>query len=464
VQQPHPTTKHRCTPRLWWGVIALTLLPAVATAKGATELKYKVVKSFSSLVERKGTNVLKWEVNSTDGLAWDGSGLWMSGCDTMLFAKVDTNGKLIDKFMLPGMVMADHLAWDGKYLWANLHSMPGDSGPPDGRLIQIDTKARKIIKTIEVPFRDAATMTPMGMAFDGTYLWSNDPKNGSFYRIDPKTGAGKDKPYWDSLTINGKKIGPCGISWDGHRCLWISDLNLDAFIQVDPKTGQAVSFLMGPNNPDPTKHGKFRPDHVKQLFTGMTTDGKGRVWIVDELEGNPLVYEIDVDWPTTGPCAHPVDDGQACKSGGEPYCYNTSVCHDDGGKQLCRTKCDRKKPSCSKGQVCWVTAKDGEVCLPKTTGGFAKTCTGNDACQSGLCVSAEGQTDKICSESCTGDSDCAKDYVCGSSGGKAVCVPKVDPPADEGGCALAGRPAATSGLLILLLGAWLLLRARRRRP
>jgi hypothetical protein len=50
------------------------------------------------------------------------------------------------------------------------------------------------------------------------------------------------------------------------------------------------------------------------------------------------------------------------------------------------------------------------------------------------------------------------------SGGNAVCVPKVDPPADEGGCALAGRPAATGGLLILLLGAWLLLRARRRRP
>ena len=47
-------------------------------------------------------------------------------------------------------------------------------------------------------------------------------------------------------------------------------------------------------NPDPTKYGKFRPDHVKQLFTGMTTDGE-RVWIVDEMEGNPLVYEIYED-------------------------------------------------------------------------------------------------------------------------------------------------------------------------
>src|SRR3972149_9675778 len=90
---------------------------ATATAQPA-ELSYTVVKSFSGLYAKTAPNPLDWSINSTDGLAWDGSGIWMSSCDTMPFAKLDTNGVLLDEFMLPGMEMADHVAWDGQFLWA----------------------------------------------------------------------------------------------------------------------------------------------------------------------------------------------------------------------------------------------------------------------------------------------------------------------------------------------------------
>jgi TPR repeat protein len=72
--------------------------------------------------------------------------------------------------------MTDHLAWDGKLLWGNVHPM---TTHPDmvAKLIGIDVQTRQVVRTIEIPFGDAATMSPMGMGFDGTHLWTNDGKN-----------------------------------------------------------------------------------------------------------------------------------------------------------------------------------------------------------------------------------------------------------------------------------------------
>lgn len=444
-------------------VLVSVLFSSASLAAGPPELKYKVVKSFSPLFDRTDPNPLRWEVNSTDGLAWDGSGIWVSGCDSMVFAKLDVNGALVDQFMLPGMEMADHLAWDGKYLWAVVHSMPNMAGPADGRMIQIDTKARKIINTVEVPFRDKKTMVPMGLGWDGKYLWSLDPANKNIYRIDPKTGAGKDKPLFKNPVINNSEISSCGISWDGHSCLWISDLNLGAYFQVDPKTGKIVSYLVPPNNPDPQKFGPFRPARVKKLFTGMTTDGD-RVWVVDEVEGNPLVYELDVDFPKTGPCAHPVKAGETCTVGGQPFCKSDAVCHGSGATAICRKSCDpaAKTPGCKTGEACWRKGSAG-VCLPATGGAFGETCVKNGDCQSDLC--APTKAGAICSQTCkAGGASCPTDYACEAGVAQSYCAPgakKVDPPATGGGCSLGSSPASA-----FPLGAWavfLLLFAFRRR-
>jgi hypothetical protein len=362
--------------------------------------------------------------------------------------------------------MADHLAWDGSHLWGVVHSMPNHTGAPDGRLIKIDLEQKKVVKTIEVPFRDAATMTPMGLAWDGKYLWTNDAENRAFYRIDPETGEGKDQPYISSLSVKGHPVSPCGISWDGHRCLWISVLSLDAYVQVDPKSKQVVSFLLPPDNPDPTKYGKFRPDHVKQLFTGMTTDGR-RVWVVDEIEGNPLVYELDVDFPTTGPCAHPVEVGEACVPDGEPYCFSEATCFGATDKTTCHQTCDRSAPDCPDGSTCWTKPEVGDVCIPgDSSGAFADACTADTDCQSALCVQPEDGSVAFCSESCQAgdDSACPEGYSCGTAIGDNACLVTVEKTEEteetdsggEGGCAMAARqiggPISLAVLLFVLVG------------
>ncbi|MCA9667054.1 MAG: hypothetical protein KC503_15760 [Myxococcales bacterium] len=453
--------------RCVWGLCLCLLAPTSAFAKGPYELSYKVVKSFSTLVDKSAASPLSWDVNSPDGLAWDGSGLWVSGCDGMSFVKLDLDGKLVDRFMLPNMEMADHLAFDGTHLWAVVHSMAGDPGPPDGRLIRIDLQTRRIVKTIEVPFRDAASMTPMGMGYDGKYLWTNDPLNKRIYRIDAETGEGKDTPYFDKLQVNGNTVSPCGVSWDGHGCLWVSDLSLGAYLQVDPKSREVVSFLVPPDNPDPTKYGTFRPSRVKKLFTGMTTDGE-RVWIVDELEGNPLVYQIDVAFPKTGPCAHPVKVGEACTVEGQPFCAKDAICYGEGGASpTCHQRCDRaSKTPCANGSACWQKAGVGDVCVPgpAASGAFAAACSANSECQSALCVTDLGSAG-FCSERCTaGAADaCPSGYQC-ASGGR--CEPRADGTAGGGGgggCTAASAPPSTPSLVLLLFVAVFSIRRRAAR-
>jgi len=339
-------------------------LPSLATA-APYELEYEVENVFSTIYDQSGFEPLYWPINGTDGLAWDGEGVWASSCDSMLIAKFDPEtGEVIDELSYPADAhdfMMDHMAWDGQYLWGNVHSMPGDDEPYMGHLLQIDIETGEEVRRIEVPFRDADSMTPMGTAWDGQYLWTQDPRYGEYYRIDPETEEGTDEPFLSGLRYNFNAISPCGISWDGYSCLWISDLNHGYYFQVEPLTGEVVSYIDPPDNPDPAKYGQYRPPSVTKLFTGMTTDGD-RVWIVDEIEGNPLLYQIDVDFPTTGLCAHPVDDGESCEPDGEPFCFDSSFCMGESGAAACVQSCEVEGQECDAGFVCGDT--DGNpVCV-----------------------------------------------------------------------------------------------------
>ncbi len=343
------------------------------------ELSYTVTNSFSTIYEETDDWSLYWPINGTDGLAWDGEGVWASSCDSMLLAKFDPEtGDVIDEIEYPEdahHMMVDHMAWDGQYLWGNVHSMPGDPEPHMGHLIAIDTATGDVAKKIEVPFRDADSMTPMGTAWDGEYLWTQDPRYGEYYRIDPETGEGADTPYWDDLRFNNRPIYPCGVSHDDYSCMWISDLNKGYYIQVDIETGEVVSYLEPPDNPDPDKYGEYRPDSVTKLFTGMTTDGR-RVWVVDELEGNPILYQLDVDFPNTGLCAHPVENGETCVPDGEPFCFSESACAGDSGAEVCTPRCDVAGQECGEGFECSTTAPT--ECVEVVEEGCAGCATGTD--------------------------------------------------------------------------------------
>ncbi len=328
---------------------ALALVVGLVFPLGAgaqvPELTYTVVRSWSTLYD---TSVLPnpayGPVNSPDGIAWDGSGLWVTQCGGENFARFDETGNFLEAFSLPGGEFADHLAWDGTYMWANLHSHPDDprasdpTASPTGRLIQIDIASHEIVRTIEIPWADWR-MAPMGLGWDGQRLWTNSHMDKELFSIDPDTLEGLETPAFMN-PVNPfnppDRVRACGNAFDGQSCLWVSDLSTGVYFQVDTTTGEIASYLRPPDNPDPTRYGSFRPPEVRKLFTGMTTDGEDRVWIMDEIEGNPLVYEINVDFPTTGPCAHPVALGEACVPGGEPFCRTGAVCAGEAGAETCQ--------------------------------------------------------------------------------------------------------------------------------
>ncbi len=338
-----------------------------ARAAEPLRLEYTVVKTFSPLYDQSGSDPLQWGINSTDGLAWDGSGIWMTACGDRRLGKLDENGMLLDEITLPDVAGSDHIAWDGQFLWAVVHSMPNDPGPSDARLIQIDTTARSIINTVALPWGDKAVMAPMGLAWDGQRLWTHHPGTREIYRIDPVSGAGKDQPIYAAPSFQDQQLTPCGISWDAQTCLWISDLNVSVgggrggYFQVAPETGEIVSYLVPPDNPEPTKYGAIRPASVTKLFTGMTTDGE-RVWVVDELEGNPPSPTLDVEFPTTGPCAHPAAENESCVPDGQPFCGKEAVCYGEPGAETCQAACDPSAPSCPEGLICQRT-RTGAPCV-----------------------------------------------------------------------------------------------------
>lgn len=399
-----------------------TFYPSLSNAQ-PTGLQYEVVNSFSTLFDMSDRDPLRWAINSPDGLAWDGSGLWVSSCDSAVFAKFDVEtGEVIDQFVLPDMEMADHLAWDGSYLWGVVHSMPDMPGPAEGRLIQIDTELHRIINTVEVPFRDADAMSPMGLGWDGEHLWVNDPRFGDVYRIDPVSGNGSDTPFFRAPLHLGRQLYPCGISWDGHSCLWVSDLHYGTYFQITPDTGDIVSFLVPPDNPDPTRYGAFRHASVTRLPTGMTTDGE-RVWVVDEIEGNPLVYELAVDFPTTGRCARPVANGDACSAEGQHFCGADSMCFGmNGSEEICHPRCDVEGQECAEGQVCG-TQTGAPVCIAALMNGESCELDVDPPCSDdSVCYGEEGSEE--CHPRCDVEGqECGDGEVCGADSGEMVCVP-----------------------------------------
>jgi hypothetical protein len=376
------------------GAALITLLPCAASA--APALEYESVRSFTTLVVREGADPLGWLVQSPDGVGWDGTGLWVAECTGTTFAKLDPNdGKLIETFSLPDQDQTEHLVWDGSFLWGVVHLKPG-TGPhdhiPDGRLIKIDPTTKTIVKTIDLPFMDATTMSPMGLAYDGKYFYSMDVKNLDIYQIDPETGAGTDTPWMKTPTLDGKVVNnPCGISYDAKSgCFWIADLTLGKFVVMDPKSGEVPYVLDPPDNPDPTKYGNYRPG-LKKLFTGSAHDGR-RVWVVDEMEGNPLVWELDVTFPSSGPCAHSVTSGEACGATGTPCDPNIAACIGESGDARCEPLCGTGKPACAAGTSCQ-TSGGIDVCLtgdpsaaPSGGGGDGGGC----ACVTGARASVGG--------------------------------------------------------------------------
>jgi hypothetical protein len=112
--------------------------------------------------------------------------------------------------------------------------------------------------------------------------------------------------------------------------------------------------------------------------------------------------------------------------------------------------------SCLPGMKC----EAGKCFWDPASGELGAVCTYPQFCLSGMCLGAEGEDEKHCSQSCIpGVADsCPEKFDCIASGTSGVCWPEQG---DEPGCCSTNREVAAQSSL-LALGLVLVLRRRRR--
>jgi len=126
------------------------------------------------------------------------------------------------------------LAWDNGFLWA---SEGGLTTTYPGVIFKIDT-AGNILSSFDAPGQSSQGPHPMGLAFDGTYLWSVDFLDDKIYKLS-KSGAVIG-------SIPAPSGIPSGLAWDGTN-LWVSEWYTYKIYKLNPENGQ---ILMSFNAPD----------------------------------------------------------------------------------------------------------------------------------------------------------------------------------------------------------------------
>ncbi len=172
--------------------------------------------------------------NYPSGLTWDGSHLWVTDFQTDKIYQLDKTGKVLRSIESPAY-WPTGLAFDGKYLWNSdiKGQIPQGDEYHNGRIYQIDPKDGFVLKTIAAP-----TPSPIGLTWDGQYLWCVDNLHRKLIQFDPNDGT-TIKEY------SSPASSPQGITFDGEY-LWISDRSTDEIYMVNPKTGNVIIIAKAP--------------------------------------------------------------------------------------------------------------------------------------------------------------------------------------------------------------------------
>ena len=167
--------------------------------------------------------------NNTCGLAWDKGYLWASegGHATTypgVIFKIDTAGNILSSFDAPGQsFLGPHpvgLAFDGTYLWSVDFL--------DEKIYKL-SKSGAVIGSIPAP-----SGIPYGLAWDGANLWVNEWFTYKIYKLNPDNGQ-------ILMSFNApdfEEEHPCGLAWDGAH-LWVSNSN--GIYMLDPATGAVLA-------------------------------------------------------------------------------------------------------------------------------------------------------------------------------------------------------------------------------
>jgi transglutaminase-like putative cysteine protease len=147
------------------------------------------------------------------------------------------------------------LAWDGHYLW--------NVDRKTDLIYRIDPANGDVTDSLPSP-----SYAPRGLTWDGKRLWCVDAEESSIYAINPVTRIVE----W---TIPCPVGTPNGLAWDG-KYLWVADDQEDSLAQISTEDGTTIRSISAP-----TSHP-----------CGLTFDGT-YLWVSDRIDNRIFMITPD---------------------------------------------------------------------------------------------------------------------------------------------------------------------------
>ncbi len=200
------------------------------------------------------------EGTQPNGLAWDGSNLWMSSYmkEGGIYKLDPMDGSVLDKCTPSAAKYNGYggLTYDGTYL---LEADSYGSG-----IYKLRTSDCSIVSTISSPDKH-----PNDLAWDGNYLWLHGYPSLKIYKVNHVDGS-----VVDSYSPPGGGQN-AGLTYDGAH-LWLSGTD-DMIYKIDPSDFSVISSFPAPCS---------RPD-------SLAWDGK-YLWCACASSDEGMIYQIDI--------------------------------------------------------------------------------------------------------------------------------------------------------------------------
>ena len=196
---------------VWLAVLLLVLILTGSTSRAwgqrnaqEPELSFAVVNSLDLGVQGNVTG-LAWMGPDTLAVLTDiPDTLSQSGDREVVLVLRDRAGEVLRREDFTG-VLDRTLAWDGEFLWSC-----GDARDGTSILYQIEPDTLRVEEAFDAPGH-----RPVGMCWDGRFLWLTDRDSGRVDRFDPEV-----KQITRSVVTPG--YSPFGVAWDGLY-MWVTD-------------------------------------------------------------------------------------------------------------------------------------------------------------------------------------------------------------------------------------------------
>ena len=195
------------------------------------------------------------------GIAHDGEFFWLAAADSDEILKLDPNDmSILSIYDSPGPIPMG-LTWDGEYLWCV------DAGPNSftrGRVYKLDHDTLEVVSSFSL-----SSLEPSGLTWDGNALWiideGSETSDPSLHKYDI-TGQRQDRFY---LPIPSQSVG---LAWEDDY-LWLSFSTFDS--ESHTEIGEIYKFY--PRTHKLIKKYEIPPDSNR--YVGLTIAPSSNFWI-----------------------------------------------------------------------------------------------------------------------------------------------------------------------------------------